>query len=97
MAQASERTKREASDRLIPTLDTSSLTVEAETDNVLSTASPGRRSSWTLASELMTLVRPTTGGLRTPEGATVRYGPSPVTQQYNRQSDLSVPPAQWGD
>ena len=45
----------------------------------------------------MTPVRPTTGRLRTPEGAPVRYGPSPVKQQYSRQSDLSVPPAQWGD
>ena len=32
-----------------------------------------------------------------PEGEPVRYGPSPVTQQYNRQGDMSVPPAYWGD
>ena len=78
-------------------LEQPSLTVEVEPENVLNTASPGRRSSWILALELMTPMRPTTGGLRTPEGAPVRYGPSPVTQQYSRQGDLSVPPAQWGD
>ena len=78
-------------------LEQPSPTVEAEPENVLNTASPGRRSSWILASELTTPVRPTTGALRSPEGAPVRYGPSPVTQQYNRQGDLSVPPTQWGD
>ena len=71
-----------------------SLTVEAEPEIVPNTASPGRRSSWIPASELMTPVRPTTGGVRTPEGAPVRYGPSPMTQQWNRQGDLSVPCAQ---
>ena len=78
-------------------LEQPSLSVEAEVENVVNTASPGRRSSWILASELMTPVRPTTGGLRTPESAPVRYDPSPVTQQYNHRSDLSVPPARWGD
>ena len=73
------------------------LTVESQPDNLLNTASPGRRSSKTLASELMTPTRPTRGGLRTPEGEPVRYGSSPMTQQYNCQEDLSVPPAQWRD
>ena len=78
-------------------LEQPSLTVEAEPENARNTASPARRSSWILASELMTPVRPTTGGLRTPEGAPVRNGPSPVTQQYSRRGDPSAPPAQWGD
>ena len=45
----------------------------------------------------MTPVRPTTSGLLTPKGAPVRYGPSPVTQQYSHGRDLSLPSAQWGD
>ena len=78
-------------------LEQSSPTDEAVPHNLLNTASPGRRSTWILPSEVMTPMRPTTGGLRTPEGEPVRYGPSPMTQQYNRQGDMSVPRAQWGD
>ena len=70
-------------------LEQPSLTFEAGPENVLNTASPGRPSSWILSSELMTPVRPTTGTFRTPEGAPVQYGPSPVTQQYNRQGDIA--------
>ena len=77
-------------------LEQPSLTVEAAPDNVLNTTSPSRRSSWITPSELMIPMRPTTGGLRAPEAEPVRYGPSPVTQQYNRQGDMSVPPAHWG-
>ena len=79
-------------------LESPSLTVESEPDNVLNTASPGRRHSWILPSEMMrTPDRPTTGGLQTPTGAPVQLGPCPVTQQYSRRSDLSIPPAQWGN
>ena len=78
-------------------LEQLSLTVEAEPENVLNTASPGRRSSWVLASELMTPARRTTGGMQTPNGPPVQLGPSPVTQQYSRLRALSVPPEQWGD
>ena len=74
-----------------------SLTVESEPENVLNTASPGKCPSWILPSEMMTPDRPTTGGLQTPTGAPVRLGPSPITQQYSRRQDLSLPPAQWGD
>ena len=78
-------------------LEQPSLTVRSEPENVLNTASPGRHSSWILASELMTPDRPTTGGLQTPTGAPVRLGPSPITQQYSRRQDRSPPPGQWGD
>ena len=74
-------------------LEQPSLTVEAEPESVLNTASPGRRSSSIRDNDS----NETTGGVRTPEGAPVPYGPSPVTQQYSHQVDLSVPPAQWGD
>ena len=47
-------------------LEQPSLTVEAEPENVLNTASPGRTSSWILPSEMMIPMRPTTGGLQTP-------------------------------
>ena len=58
-----------------------SLTVEAEPDeNVLNTASPSRRSSWTLASELMTPARPTTGGMQTPTGQ-----PDAVTRDIGKR------------
>ena len=73
------------------------LTVVAEPENVLSATCPGRSPSWILASELMTPARPTTGEIQSPSGAPVAYGPRPLAQQYNRQHDLSVPPAQWGD
>ena len=49
-------------------LEQPSLRVEAEPENVLNTASPGRRSSWIPSSELMTPSRPTTGGMQTPAG-----------------------------
>ena len=78
-------------------LEQPSLTAQAEPENVLNTASPSRCSSWILPSELMTLARPTTGGIQTPTGPPVQYGPNPITQQYSRADDLSVPPAQWGD
>ena len=79
-------------------LESLSLTVESEPENVLNTASPSRCSSWILPSEMMiTPDRPTTSGLQTPTGAPVQLGPSPVTQQYSRRSDLSIPPAQWGN
>ena len=75
-------------------LEQPSLSVEAEPENALSIASPGRRSSWILPSEMMTPSRPTTGGLQTPAGQPIQYGPRPETQQYSRRPDLSVPPAQ---
>ena len=78
-------------------LEQPSLTVEPEPENVLNTASPGRSSSWILPSELMTPARPTTGGIQTPTGPPVQYGPSTITQQYGRPRDLAVPPAQWGE
>ena len=78
-------------------LEQPGVTIEAEPENVLNTASPGRGSSWILASELMTPARPTTGGMQTPTGQPVQYGPNPVTQQYSRRQDLCIPPAQWGD
>ena len=31
------------------------------------------------------------------KGPPVAYGPSPITQQYCRSPDLTIPPAQWGD
>ena len=70
-------------------LEQPSITVEAEPENVLNTAS-------LLASELMTQARPATGGMQTPTGQPVQFGPSPETQQYSRRHDLSVPPVQWG-
>ena len=73
-----------------------SLTNEAEPENVLNTASPGRSLSWTLPNELTTPARPTTGGVQSPNGPLVAYGPSPVTQQYRPRHDLSVPRVQWG-
>ena len=42
-------------------IESPSLTVEAALENVLNTACPGRSPSWTLPSELMTPMRPTTG------------------------------------
>ena len=30
-------------------------------------------------------------------GAPVELGPSPVARQYSRRSDLTIPPAQWGN
>ena len=72
-------------------LEQPTLSVEAEPENVLNTASPGRRSSWILASEVMTPARPGTGGIQTPTGPPVQLGPSPVTQQYSRLHDQSVP------
>ena len=57
-----------------------SLSVEAAPKNVHNTACPGRSPSWILPSELMTPMRPTTGGVQTPNGPPVAYGPSPVTQ-----------------
>ena len=73
------------------------LSVEAEPENVLNTACPGRSPSWILSAELMTPARATTGGAQSPSGPLVAYGPSPVTQQYRHKLDLSVPPAQRGD
>ena len=79
-------------------LETPSRSVESEPENVLNTASPGRTSSWILASELMTTPdRPTTSGLQSPSGMPMQFGPSPQTQEYCRQSPCQVPPAQWGD
>ena len=77
-------------------LEQPSLTVEAEPENVLNTASPGRRASWILPSETMAPEKPTTGGLQTPVGMPIQLGPSPLTQQYSRRQDLSIPSAQWG-
>ena len=68
-----------------------SLTVEAEPESALNTACPSRSPSWILPAE------PTTGGVQSPSGPPVAYGPSPVTQQYCHSQDLSAPPAQWGD
>ena len=45
----------------------------------------------------MTPLRPMTGGVQSPSGPPVAYGPSPVTQQYRHSLDLSVPPVQWGN
>ena len=78
-------------------LEPPSLTVEAEPENVLNTACPGRSPSGILPSELMTPARLTTGGIQSPSRPPVAYGPSPLTQQCCGQRDLSVPPAQWGD
>ena len=72
-------------------LEQPSLTVKVEPENVLNTACPGRSPSWILASELMTPVKPTTGGIQSLRGPPVQYGPSPVTQQTSRQHDLPVP------
>ena len=78
-------------------LEPPSLAIESEPENVLNTACPGRSSSWILPAELMTPARPTAGGVQSPSGRPVAYGPSPLTQQYRQPHDLSVPPAQWGD
>ena len=78
-------------------LESPTLTVESEPENVLNTASPNRCHSWILPSEMMTPDRPTTSGLQTPQGAPIQLGPSPVTQQYSRRGPLSIPPAQWGN
>ena len=79
-------------------LEPPSRSVESEPENVLNTASPGRGSAWILLHEIMqTPDRPTTGGLQTPMGVPVQFGPSPATQQYSRRSDLTIPPAQWGN
>ena len=72
-------------------LEQPSLTVEAEPENVFNTASPGRLCSWILPSELMTPLGPTTGGVQTPAGQPIQYGPSPEIHQYSRRPDLSVP------
>ena len=66
-------------------LEQPKLTIESEPENVLNTASPGRRSTWIMPSELMTPARPTTRDMQTLMGEPVRYGPSPVTQQYSRR------------
>ena len=50
-----------------------------------------------LPSELMTPLRPTTGGTQTPTGPSVAHSQSPITQQYCRSPNISIPPAQWGD
>ena len=79
-------------------LESPSRSIESEPENVLNTASPGRSSSWILASELMTTPdRPTTSGLQSPSGVPTQFGPSPLTQEYCRQSPCRVPPAQWGN
>ena len=71
--------------------------VEAEPENVLKTVSPGRCSTWFLPHEIMaTPERPTTGGLRSPEGLPLQLGPSPLTRQY-RRSPMEIPPTQWGN
>ena len=79
-------------------LETPSRSVESEPENVLNTASPGRCSSWILASEMTsTPNRPTTSGLQSPSGAPMQFDPSPATQEYRHQSPCCVTPAQWGN
>ena len=68
-------------------VESPSLTVEAEPENVLNTPCPGRSPSWILPAELMTPARPTTGGVQSPSGPPVACGPSPVTQQYRHSLD----------
>ena len=70
------------------------LTVEAEPENMLNTVSPGRRSSWILASELMTPARPTTRGRSTcpiwsKSKKDVNYLEFPCSQEENNQEILS--------
>ena len=70
--------------------------VEAEPENLLNTAGPGRSPSWILLGKLMTPRRPMTGGEQTPTGPPVAYAPSPMTQCYQLDSPGSaVAPAQW--
>ena len=76
-------------------IDSPRLTVEAAPDNVLNTAGPCRSPPWILPAELMTPMRPTTGGVQTPTGTPVAYGPSPVTQRYDLDTPAQcVAPAQ---
>ena len=78
-------------------LESPSRSVEAEPENVLNTASPGRSSSWILSSEMMsTPDRPTSSNLQSPSGAPMQFGPSPLTQEYRHPNPCCVPPAQWG-
>ena len=79
-------------------LENPSRSVESEPENVLNTASPGRSSSWILHTEMMsTPDRPTSSGLQSPSGAPMKFGPSPLTQEYHHTSPCCVPPAQWGN
>ena len=73
-----------------------SRSLESEPDNVLNSASPGRRSAWILPSEMATPHRPTSSGLQSPSGIPVQLRPSALTQEYSRPSPCCVPPAQWG-
>ena len=76
-------------------LEPPSLAVEAEPESVLNTPCRGRSPSWILALELMTPVRPTTGGIQSPSRPLVAYEPSPPTQQHRRQQIVTYLVAPW--
>ena len=70
-------------------------TVEAEPESQLNTVGPCGWPSWILPNQLVTTLRPTTGGKQTPSGAPASYGPSsPETQCYRLDTPHPPPSAQ---